>query len=116
MPKENETKMNKKTVDHLNNVIPMTKMRKRHAGPWRKGLPDITGGSHGFLVELEGKLPGNNNITTKQKQWLQRFKAIGAITGVYHNPREAEVIVLKGLKQRGVPVENFASIPTDIIA
>ena len=93
-----ETTMNAKAVK-LINEMPQTFVRKRYSGPFRKGLPDITGISHGYPVEIEGKLHGNK-LTLIQEKWQRQFKELGAITGVYHTPQEAVEIIKNGLREK----------------
>jgi hypothetical protein len=61
---------------------------KRHARSGDRGKPDVTGCINGQRLELEGKTPGSQP-TPKQRQWLRRWKKVGAITGVYHSVWEA---------------------------
>jgi hypothetical protein len=97
-----EVKMNKKVADALCR-IPKTFAHKRQAGPGRKGQVDITGCSHGYRIELEGKRLGNKP-TPLQQFWLARWAAVGAITGVYYSVEEAIDIVMKGLADRQVSI------------
>ena len=99
---ELEAKMNKKTAAALCE-LPKTFAYKRQAGPGRKGQVDITGCSHGYRIELEGKRPGNYP-TPLQEMWLKRWHDVGAITGVYYSVEQAVEIVLGGLRDRGVVV------------
>ena len=97
-PTENE--MNAKAVKALNK-LPRSKFWKRLSGPNRKGQADITGISHGFSIEIEGKT-GDEQLTPLQRKWLDDCAAVGAITGVYRSPEEAVEIVRKGLLVRHV--------------
>jgi hypothetical protein len=99
---ELEAKMNKKAVIAICQ-IPMTFAYKRQAGPGRKGQLDLTGCSHGYRIELEGKRPGNHP-TSIQEMWLTRWALAGAIVGVYYSVDEAVNIVLGGLRDRGVKI------------
>lgn len=95
-----EVEMNKKAARALSE-LPQTLAIKRRAGPNLKGQPDLTGCSHGYRIELEGKLPGNRP-TPLQEMWLKRWHDAGAITGVYYSVAEAVAIVTGGLRDRGV--------------
>lgn len=58
-----------------------------------RGKPDITGAYKGIRVEIEIKRPGGT-LTKLQKSWLDKWKSLGAITGVAYSPDEAEQIVI----------------------
>lgn len=96
----NEAKLNAKVVKLLNK-FPRTKFRKRYAGPFKKGMADITGVSNGIPFELEGKI-GNNTPTDKQAQWLRDSAAVGCEIGVYWCELDALELFFAGLKRRGV--------------
>ena len=95
-----ETDMNKKAAT-LCSTLPKTYVEKRMSGPGKRGKVDLTGCSHGFRVELEGKKPGGEP-TVKQQFWLDKWAACGAITGVYNTPEEAKLLILVGLRDRGI--------------
>ena len=97
-----ETKLNKKIADWINTI---GFAYKRLGYIHNKGQPDVTGCIQGIRIELEGKLPGNKP-TPLQKSMLRKWKAAGAITGVYHSLEEAQEIVIKGLKEHGISIHN----------
>lgn len=68
-------------------------------------MPDITGISHGYRIEFEGKVPGNR-LSPKQKYYMRKFRACGAITGVYFSERAAERLLYYQLKARGIILEG----------
>lgn len=87
------------------NKLPRTLCKKRHAGPGRKGEVDLTGCSHGYRIELEGKIYPNKP-TRIQKHRMKKWGSAGAIVGVYFSKEEAVEIVLQGLKDRGVNLKQ----------
>jgi hypothetical protein len=102
---EKEVKLNKKVAQALCK-LPNTYAEKRQAGPGRKGQLDITGCSHGYRIELEGKV-GTNVPTPLQTMWLVRWTKVGAITGVYYSVEEALSLVMGGLRMKGVDISEF---------
>jgi len=99
---QKESTLNKKAVNEINKIHGCC-VRKRPSGPWRKGHSDITGGVRindvCILIELEGKI-GTNKPTRLQARWIAKWKAMGAITGVYRSVEDAIKIVTDGIKQK----------------
>jgi hypothetical protein len=78
MPKKiKETTLTKKFIGWLND-LPRTYAEKRHAGPGRKGKPDVTGASHGIRFEIEVKTPGNKP-TRLQSWWINKWQSVGVV-------------------------------------
>lgn len=96
--KVKESALVKKTINELNK-IPGCFVRKRHAGPWRKGLADITGCINGIHIELEAKT-GDNKPTRMQAHWLAKWAANGAITGWFTTTEQALKIVKNAHTER----------------
>ena len=95
---QKETDMNKKAAT-LCSTLPYTYVEKRMSGAGKRGKVDLTGCSHGYRIELEGKKPGKEP-TAKQQFWLDKWAACGAITGVYNTPQQALEIIKYEIKQR----------------
>jgi hypothetical protein len=92
--------MNRDAVDELNK-IPNTVCYKRSASYNNAGQADISGCSHGFRFELEGKRPGED-LEPLQGWWQREWEKASCIIGKYESPEEAVAIVRAALKQRGV--------------
>jgi len=75
----NEKAVTKEILEYLNS-LPGCLAYKRHAGPNRKGKPDITGCLNGKRLEIEVKT-GKNKPTALQKKWLKNWYNAGAISG-----------------------------------
>ncbi len=63
-------------------TLPRCVASKRHAGPGRRGEPDITGCIEGRRYELEVKV-GSNMPTDMQWKQMEKWADSGAITGVF---------------------------------
>jgi hypothetical protein len=96
--REKESTLNKNVVKWLNS-LPRCMAKKRAGNVANRGQPDITGCINGFRIELEGKI-GNNKPTRLQNHWLAKWKAAGAITGVYWSLEDAKKIINDELKNK----------------
>ena len=107
-PPQKEADLNKKVVEYLN-TIPGCFARKRLAMAGMQGQVDVTGCLNGIRIELEGKV-GNNTPSKKQEEELDRWKKVGAITGVYWSVEDVKKILERhgnwhppSLKRNGFP-------------
>jgi hypothetical protein len=87
----------------LLNRYPETLVRKRHAGAYLKGQPDLTGSTKGRRIEIEVKTPSNPLPTLSQLRWLEKWAKTGAITGIAISIKDAEKIIQNGLKNNIFP-------------
>ena len=98
MIKQYETAIVKKILRFLNS-LPGVFAYKRNEGLYRRGLPDITGSVLGFRLELECKRPGNT-ATEIQKHYIEKWRSIGAISGIVHNVKEVAEIIIDFFERR----------------
>jgi hypothetical protein len=99
----NESKMNQDAVKELKK-LPKTICYKRTASYNNAGQADISGCSHGFRFELEGKQPGES-LEPLQSWWQREWTLADCIIGQYESPGEAVRIVVEGLEKRGVTIK-----------
>ena len=98
--KQSESSLNKKVVKWLNS-LPYTTAKKKKAGPGEKGELDITGCTHGFRIELEGKV-GDNKPTPIQYHTIERWTKVMAITGWFNSFEIAKKLVLSQAAEKGI--------------
>lgn len=91
MPKRLEKSVVQEIIKMLNGLDGCF-VRKRHGGPTRKGEPDITGCYKGMRIEIEAKAIGGK-LTRLQKEKLEKWNAVGAITGVAYDEQDAYNII-----------------------
>jgi hypothetical protein len=94
-----ETELRKQIIDALNGH-PHVIVWKSNTGRrgkirfGRKGSCDITGVyKDGRRIEIEVKLPGNNNFEPDQVPFMDEMRRAGAIVGVAHSVEEAFDII-----------------------
>lgn len=86
-----EKVISNKIIKHINKqYAETTYLYKRLSDSNQIGMPDITGSHNGIRVELEVKTPERTHMVSRhQSYWLNKFKAIGCITGVVTSLEEA---------------------------
>lgn len=97
-----EVDLNKKVADWINQ-LQSAWAYKRLGYIHNKGQPDVTGCIQGIRIEIEGKMPGKK-LTPLQEHRLKKWGEAGAITGVYHSLKEAQDLIIGGLKRRGIDI------------
>ena len=100
--KQKESVLNKNVVDWLNGIKSCVAY-KRAATMANRGKPDVSGCLAGVRIELEGKV-GDNKPTALQRDWLKKWRAANAITGVYWSLEQAQQIVVEAAAERGIEI------------
>ncbi len=94
-----ESELTRKIIEHLNSH-PSIMVWRNNVGKRGniafgvKGSCDISGVvDGGYRVEIEVKLPGNNNFSEEQIPFMEQMKQKGALCGVAHSIEEAWDII-----------------------
>lgn len=76
------------------NKLPQTYARKVHGDGMQAGWPDIVGCCKGRMLALEAKRPGAaHKVTRLQQLEFDKWKAAGAVTGVFTTNDELKAIL-----------------------
>ena len=102
MQKEYETPLSRKIVRYIKS-IPNCWAYKRHAGPNRKGSPDISGSVNGIRLEIEVKV-GDNTPTDLQLKHLDRWTEMNAITACVWSIKEVKFLMKNIIAEEKVTI------------